>query len=215
MPKTDGVPLAEAQTSRGKIYGLLKNEIFECRIAPSEILVVDELAKRFGVSRTPVREALLALANEGLLDAKHHVGFIVAPVNAKEIVETYSLRIVLEKESARLATRNAGSHDLERLLAIADKSDPSGGRRFHSLIAEISGWGVLAQMLETLMDKTARSRTLFVTSHTPQGASFAEKYDHRMIYGAIASHDEEEASSLMEMHLREARKYILGAISAI
>jgi DNA-binding GntR family transcriptional regulator len=98
--------MKEARTSREKIYEELKSEIFDGRLRPSDVLAVDDLARRFGVSRTPVREALIALSNKGLLDARYHVGFIVTSIDVREIIETYHLRILLEKESVRLAVRN-------------------------------------------------------------------------------------------------------------
>lgn len=206
----------ELQTAREQIREAIKGEIFECKIAPSEVLVVDDLAKRFGVSRTPVREALLSLVSSGLLNAKHHVGFIVTPVSAKEIVETYSLRVMLERESTQRATRNITPEELERLCTLANDYQNLDGRRFHSFIATLSGWGVLAEMLEVLMDKTARSRALFAnTVNFVDGRALDEKFEHRMIYEAIAAGEGDDAASLMEMHLREAQRYILKVISTI
>ena len=206
----------DGRTTRTKIYEALKSEIFDGNVESLEVLVVDDLAKRFGVSRTPVREALLTLANEGLLEARHHVGFIVTSVNAKEIIETYSLRILLEKESVRLATRNMSDDGSLRLRELAEGVSRPDGRHFHAFIAALSGWGVLAEMLETLMDKTARSRALFTSAPgITSGHAHNEKFSHLEIYGAMASGEEEEAASLMELHLREAQKYILRAISSI
>ncbi|GHS93652.1 GntR family transcriptional regulator [Synergistales bacterium] len=207
MAKTD-----EARTSREKIYEEIKSEIFNGRLSPSEVLVVDDLAQRFGVSRTPVREALIALSNKGLLDAKHHVGFIVTSIDVREIVETYRLRILLERESARLAARSILPDDLARLAKMA--CDPS--RRFHSLVAAASGWGVLAETLENLMDKSDRSRALFTSTQRQLADKAIERYyGHQRIYDAIASGNEEEAASFMEKHLNEAREYVLKAISII
>lgn len=207
----------ESGTTRERIYRQLKDEIFECRIMPSDVLVVDELAARFGVSRTPVREALISLGNEGLLDARHHVGFFVKPLDAKEIVETYMLRAMLEKEAVRLATRNMRAEEIAELKALADESQICQGRKFHSHIARCSGWGVLAEMLETLMDKTARSRALFVNAVQREGAHVsadaAGEWAHKRIFEAIARGDENEAIAGMERHLLQARDRILGEIS--
>ena len=206
----------ERDTTRKKIYEVLKKEIFEGKFISMEVLVVDDLARRFGVSRTPVREALLTLASNGLLDAKHHVGFIVRPVDAKELIETYSLRILLERESARLAARNVGPAATERLRDLSAGGGNPDGRAFHAYVAEMSGWSVLAEMLEILMDKTARSRALFASaSGLTTDRDHNEKFDHRAIYEAIAAREEDEAASLMELHLREAQRYILRALGTI
>jgi DNA-binding GntR family transcriptional regulator len=206
MSKTD-----DARTSREKIYDELKTEIFDGRLRPSEVLVVDDLAKRFGVSRTPVREALIALSNKGLLDARHHVGFIVTSVDVREIMETYRLRILLEKEAVRLVVRNISPDDFQRLSLVAREPN----RYFHSYIATISGWGVLAETLENLLDKTDRSRALFTSAQRQlMEKSVGRHCGHQDICDAIASGDEEKAVSFMEIHLNEAQDYILKAISS-
>jgi DNA-binding GntR family transcriptional regulator len=201
-----------ARTSREKIYEELKNDIFQGRLRPSDVVAADDLAGRFGVSRTPVREALLALCNKGLLHAKHHVGFIVSSVDVKEIVETYRLRILLERESASLAALHVLPDDLKALALEARK--PS--RNFHLLVAAASGWGVLAETLEILMDKTDRARALFTkTQKQLTEKAVQRRCGHLEIYEAIASGDERQAALLMETHLNEARQYILKAISII
>lgn len=202
------------QTTRGKIYEEVKKEIFSCILQPSEILVVDNLARRFGVSRTPVREALLALSNEGLLETRHHVGFIVAPVNVREIIEIYSLRILLEKEAVRLAASRLTPEDLAKLAALLDNPEKPFGRRFHFIIAHASGWGVLANTIEDLMDKSSRSETLFSKSQALLAdKELGRQYSHRKIYEALLVGDGDQAASLMELHLNEAKEYILKAIA--
>jgi DNA-binding GntR family transcriptional regulator len=127
------------------------------------------------------------------------------------IMETYRLRILLEKEAVRLAVRNVPPDDLQRLSVVAREPN----RYFHSYIAVISGWGVLAETLENLLDKTDRSRALFTSTHRRLTEdSVGRRCGHQDIYDAIASGDEEKAVSLMEIHLNEAQDYILTAISA-
>jgi DNA-binding GntR family transcriptional regulator len=201
--------MKETRTSREKIYEELKNEIFDGRLRPSDVLVVDDLARRFGVSRTPVREALIALSNKGLLDARYHVGFIVTSVNVREIIETYHLRTILEKEAIRLAVRNILPDDLKQLKESAFDS----GRRFHSLIAVASGWDVLAETLENLMDKSERVRALFMKAPKYLAEKPDSDYGHQKIYNAIAAGDEEEAIIFMGKHLDESREYILKIIT--
>ena len=201
---------------RRKIYDLLKEEILTCAIFPEEILVIDDLAERFEVSRTPVREALLALSNEGLLIARHHVGFIVPPVNPREIVETFSLRILLEKETARLATSRIGPADLLELEELARRPLRQQGRRFHSVIAAASGWGVLAETIENLMDKSARARALFSQAQDRVSEKeFRSLHGHGEIFDAIRACDAEKAAFTMEQHLNEARERVLKAIAMI
>lgn len=203
-------------TTKEKIYAAMKQEIFECALKPGDVLTIGDLCARFGVSRTPVREALITLCDEGLLDVKQRFGFIVTAVSVKDMVETYSLRILLEKEAVRLAARNMDHDDLQKLKAFIDIPGRPSGRFFHSFIASSSGWGVLAEVLETLMDKSARSRSLFNNfQRRAAGNDFDSKREHSRIYEAIASRNEEEAVSLMEKHLRRSRDYILKIMSMI
>ena len=204
------------KSARKTIYDQLKAEIFICAILPQEVLVIDDLAKRFGVSRTPVREALLALCHEGLLDARHHVGFIVPSVDAREIVETYSLRIMLEKEAARLSADRATREELAQLEHLMRQPLKQQGRSFHSLIAAASGWGVLAETIEGLMDKSARVHALFSQAKERiSEEAFRSVHGHAAIYQALAASDASGAAAAMEEHLNEARERILRAITMI
>lgn len=203
-------------TAKEKISSELKRQIFDCELKPGDVLVIDDLSGRFGVSRTPVREALITLCNEGLLEVKQRFGFIVTSVNVKDIIETYSLRILLEKEAVRLATRSMAQEDLEKLENFLNAPGTPSGRFFHSFIATSSGWGVLAEVLETLMDKSARSRSLFNSFQLRAAENdFDSKQEHRQIYEAIRARNEEEAVFLMEKHLRGSRDYILKVTSMI
>lgn len=210
--KTNG--RIDTRSASRKIYDRLKDEIFDCTIRPDEVLVIDDLARRFSVSRTPVREALLALCKEGLLDARHRVGFLVTPVDAKEIIETYSLRILLERESTRLAASRIDEDSLRQLEEMTRRPLFQNNREFHSLIAVASGWGVLADTLEALMDKSARTRALLYRVQTRYTEDVLKnRHRHIEIYEALKSRQAEEASLAMVQHLEEARERVLKALS--
>jgi DNA-binding GntR family transcriptional regulator len=87
------------------------------------------------------------------------------------------------------------------------------GRRFHSLVAEASGWSVLAETLENLMDKSERVRALFMKFPKHPAEEPDSDYGHQEIYNAIAAGDEEGATIIMEKHLDEAREYILKIVT--
>lgn len=198
------------------IYNKIKEEIVSCTISPQQVLVVDSLATRFEVSRTPVREALLALSSEGLVEAKHRIGFIVTSVDAREMVETFGLRILLEKEAARLAAERISKENLEKLESLLREPSSFENRKFHTLIAESSGWGVLAQTIETLLDKSARARALFIKmSDGPNNTEIPRRYGHFEILVAIKASLPGEAAEAMEKHLEEAKNRVLKKIADI
>lgn len=211
---TGGSERLDTRSASQKIYEQLKDEIFDCTIRPDEVLIIDELARRFSVSRTPVREALLSLCKEGLLDARHRVGFLVTPVDAREIIETYNLRILLEQESARLAASRIDEDALRLLEAMTRRPIFQHNREFHSLIAASSGWGVLADTLESLMDKSARTRALLYRVQTRYTEDVLKsRHRHIEIYEALNARDADSASLAMICHLEEARDRVLKALS--
>lgn len=199
-----------------RVYETIKDEIFQNLIKPQTVLVVEELAQRFEVSRTPIREALLALSGEGFLEARHHVGFIVTAVDIPKVIQTYSLRALIEKESARLAATRIDEETLEELAEKIQEPGRMHHRLFHSLIAQASGWEVLAEVLEGLMDRSARAHALLSQHPVWLQQEPGEKlYGHQEIYEALLARDPDAAAYAMEQHLNEARERVLRAISSI
>lgn len=135
------------------VYERLVTELIALRLPPDAHLSVDALAKRFEVSQTPVRAALIRLAAEGLVVRKHNTGFSVAPLpSGKDFQEIYVMRELLEPAAAALAASNARLDDVKVLqdmcrcmqqLAVAD-TEGNYGRfavldgQFHARIAQIS-----------------------------------------------------------------------------
>jgi DNA-binding GntR family transcriptional regulator len=139
-------------------------DVFQGRLRAGRHLVTQELADRFGVSHTPIREALAALAGIGIIDLLPNRGAVVRPVTSKEVREICQVRRVLECQATRsacgridLAELNALAGDLRRLKAM---KAPSASRfiaeargidsRLHDLIAGSCGNGFLAKELGRL-----------------------------------------------------------------
>jgi len=99
-------------------YGRLFHAIEVGEIGPGERLLETELAKRFGVSRTPIREAIRKLETEGIIQHLPRVGAVVRKLGQPEIVELYEMRIVLEATAAEMAAQHASSAELSTLAAL-------------------------------------------------------------------------------------------------
>ncbi|MCO5081151.1 MAG: GntR family transcriptional regulator [Rhizobiaceae bacterium] len=97
-------------------YDGLRNLILSYDIKPNERINEVELAKRFGVSRTPVREALNRLVVERLLQFEPSVGFFRPKINTQEIIDLYELRVILETEGVRLAIQRAADSEICELI---------------------------------------------------------------------------------------------------
>lgn len=105
-----------AGTALSRSYDGLRNLILTYEIKPNDRLNEVELAKRFGVSRTPIREALNRLVVEQLLGFEPSVGFFRPKINTQEIVNLYELRIIIETEGVRLATKRATDAEISELI---------------------------------------------------------------------------------------------------
>ena len=105
-------------------------------IGPGERLLEIELAKRFGVSRTPIREAIRKLESEGIIQHLPRVGAVVRQLGQPEIVELYEMRIVLEATAAEMAAQHASSAELETLDAL--NSDMLGASDDPNTVAQIN-----------------------------------------------------------------------------
>ena len=93
-----------------QVYTELKNQMHEFRLVPGDRFSEVEIGRRLGVSRTPVREALFRLRNEGLLDVESKSGWFVRPIDFDKLEQLYDLRVVLELASvARLCARSGGT----------------------------------------------------------------------------------------------------------
>lgn len=117
-PQDTEEPALVIQTVQEAAAGHLRKLILDGHLVPGQRLLQEELAGRLGISRTPVREALQRLANEGLVDISSYKGATVANLSASEMIEVYSVRIALESYAASLATQRITDADLGRLEGL-------------------------------------------------------------------------------------------------
>ncbi len=161
--RTEALPSGRG-LRRQTIVQSLMADVVQGRLRAGEHLVTQELAARFGVSHTPIREALIALAGVGVIDLLPNRGAVVRRVSPKEVREVCQVRRALECEAARsacgridLAALHALAADLRRLMVA---KAPAGGRfveearavdsRLHDLIADSCGNGFLGQEISRL-----------------------------------------------------------------
>lgn len=151
---------------REEICSILRERIFELTLKPGTPLNEKKLAEEFNVSRTPVREALLVLSTEGLVNIAPHQGARVSDVNLRDFQELFEVRIILEKGVARLAAKNVAAEqieELERLSELAVSTDPREvnklinlDKEFHSLINKAAGNRILEKQLSHLQHQYTR-----------------------------------------------------------
>jgi len=167
------------------------------------------IAEEFGVSRTPVREALLRLAEAGLVDIFPQSGTFVAKVPVAAIPEAVVIRKALEGTTVAAACRSATKADVARLDSTiarqrvhADHNEPSQfheqDEAFHEAIASIAGYPGIWTLLKSVKIQIDRTRRLTLPALGRMGSVIEE---HVTIRNAIAAHDEAAAHAAMMHHL--------------
>ena len=203
------------RVNRAVIYDSLRNEIESGVLAPGEFVREIEIAERFGVSRTPVRETLSRLELERILQRDGR-GLRVRVADENEAVQVYNLRELLEAEAAAQAAeaRNAGDLVVLERLTARDHSlkDPDDATRrvtnleFHAAIWAASHNAPLTDLLSRLAWHVPR--TLRSTLSAP--GRWADALDeHARIVEAIVARDSELARSLTRSHMNAAGLILL------
>ncbi|MEM7641592.1 MAG: GntR family transcriptional regulator [Pseudomonadota bacterium] len=176
---------------------------------PGDRLVESELAERFGVSRTPVREALQRLETQALL-TRDGRSLIVASLSHDQMAELYAVRTELEALAARLAAQHAAREEIAVLSAMVDEDRALLGdaealsranRRFHSQIHLASHNRYLVQQLGLVHRSMALMAT---TSLAAKGRGEVALAEHRDIVDAIAARDGDRAAQTLRDHLSKA-----------
>ena len=206
-----------------RIYGQLKDDIFEFRLLPGDRFSEGEIAERVAASRTPVRQALYRLEREGYLEVYFRSGWQVKPFDFAHFEELYDVRIVLELAAVkRLCDREAGEtpaplEELKRIWMVAPEQRLEDGRevsrldeRFHCQLVEATGNREMARLHGEVSENIRIIRRLDFTQTPRVEATYDE---HARILGAILSRRCEEAQLLLKTHIEvskaEVRKITL------
>ena len=218
-------PVFSAQHDRRKVtdwvYEELKAAIIELRLPPGHPLREAALAEQLGVSKTPIREALSRLEQEGLAEMTSFKGAVVTGYSRTDLLEIYELRELLENAAARTAATSIDAPALERLKAICaesrDLSVSSDPARLAALITEfdtvlfdqVRNTRIRA-LIENLRSHLTRIGQLTAEIPGRVQTSIAE---HEKIVEAIAAHDSDLAEQRMSDHIHSVRDDQLRALS--
>ncbi|NMG15017.1 GntR family transcriptional regulator [Aromatoleum bremense] len=191
----------------------LRQRIYSHDLAPGTWVDEQALADDYGISRTPLREALKVLASEGLVTLKPRRGCYVTEISERDLDEIFGVMALLEGQCAHITARKATDADLERLRKIHEKLEKAAGggdidgyfeanQAFHQALQKITDNRWLLQVIEDLRKviKLSRHHSLFSEGRLEQ--SLAE---HRGILAALAERDAERAQLLMRAHIDSGR----------
>ncbi len=202
-----------------RVYRALREAILSGELPANTRLVELALANQFGMSRTPVREALKRLIAEHLAVLDPVRGMVVRGIDPQEIDDAYTLREVLDGLAARLAAQRISAEDLARLRRIMElmKEAVEGGRddtlvelnlRFHELLLDASGNERLRQVSRTLNDLV---RLYSSTAFRSQERDRAVLAEHASIVDALERRDPHAAERSARHHMVEARTFLARA----
>ena len=215
-PRRNGRP--RAATASARIYSDLRAELVSMERRPGEVILEAEIALSYGVSRTPVREAILKLSDEGLVEIFPQSGIFVSRIPLAALPEAIIIRKALEETTARLAAERATPSQILTLHSILERqreadaaSDRDGFHQadetFHATIAEVARYPGIWTLILQVKVNVDRFRRLTL----PQTGRMAQVIaEHAVILAAIEQREPEGARRAMGAHLER----LLGDISA-
>ena len=217
----DPVALEEIKAERSitdRVRDSIMQAIIEGRLAPGSLHSVQSLATAFGVSRTPVREALIDLSGQGVVKFERNRGVRILQTSVHDLEEIFALRILLEVPATHRAVDNGDpglveglKTELKEMSAAADVGDEvtmmEHDRRFHMLINQASGNGRLASYVDSLRDLVL-TRGVSTVGRSRDLAAIVD--EHTRIIAAIEAGDATRAAARMKDHLVTTARLLLA-----
>jgi DNA-binding GntR family transcriptional regulator len=223
IANTDGTVVLDSkpESLTTVVYDAIRDAIINRALAPGSRVTEAGLAAQLGVSKTPVREALLKLRQVGLIEPAGRRGGRIALPSRTSIRHAYETREALESYAARLAAERAGDSDLEQIsvtartcLACAQDGDLSGFRawdgQFHQAVAAATANPQLIELIENALALVVTLRRRDVP-HAEASVACAKA--HVEIARAIEAGDAETAARTMQAHVRQVEGYVLASVA--
>lgn len=209
--------LSNGYSLADKVFKKLEEEILNGALKPGENLTELRVSERLGVSRTPVREAIHRLEQEGLVQLTPNKGAVVIGVSEQDLRDIYAIRMKLEGLASRWAAEHITEEEIISLRDILElqefytaKGDLEQLRnldsQFHELIYQISGSRTLRQTLSSLHHSVQRYRKM---SFATKGRAQKVMGEHQLIVDAIAAHDPDGAEKATFAHIEMAATNML------
>lgn len=212
--------LREQEAAAEAVYATLREAILSKSLSPGHQFVEEDFARLFGVSRTPVREAILRLESERLVDRHGRRGLTVSRISPAEALEIYDVRIVLDAFAAEMAAHNVTPPQIAQLVWVNDRMRTMGENAdfeqmamlnldFHEWLARSAGNSFLLQQIRVVHD---RVRRFDGTTFEYPGRWKQALEEHDEILDALRANDAERARRAAHDHMLMAKKIRLEMI---
>jgi len=193
-----------------QIAAALRHEIVTGQLAAGTKLPQIEVAQRFGVSTTPVREAFGLLQSDGLVQIDTHRGVTVFLPTIQDLIEHYEIRMALEMQAVEKAAECFQAQDAPPLVAILDEMQATSdavlyverNQQFHLRLYSLSGRSRLVTMIEELRNASIAYNHLYAAADVPRDAQRLDM-EHREILAACRANDPVRAASAVRHHIQQ------------
>lgn len=194
-----------------EVFEVIRADIMSLAIPPDTRISIDSLARRLGVSQTPIREALSMLEAIGLVTKRHFVGYCSAPqLNRRQLDQLYEARLLIEPFAARRAAEQMDDQAMAELVALADAMTPGESRQsydkfadqdseLHDLIATGSGNPIIRETLSRLHSHLHIFRLRFHSEVTTEAVN-----EHADLIAALTARDADAAEKAMREHIQRS-----------
>lgn len=201
-------------------YQAIKRDILECRLLPGSEVTERQLGASYGIGKAPLREALVRLSQEGLLQSIPRSGYRITAVTIQDVQDIFALRLLLEPVAARQAAGRIDESVLTQLNELCragydpgDRASESAflrtNRQFHVAIANASGNRRLARVLEQLLEETER---LFHLGLAVRDRTEEMTHEHQVLMRALLQGDAEGAAHATVEQVTAARTMVMDGI---
>jgi DNA-binding GntR family transcriptional regulator len=214
MPRVQIERLTDRRVLTDRVYDILRGAILSSELKPGAALIERNLAERFGVSKSPVRDALQRLAGEGLVIPSSHRGMTVTSISAKQADEIFELRELLEPTAVRQAIPVMTKADFLAGSAAVDRAATAirsgnlrlaitASREFHNIFIVRCNNQLLQETVSRLHDRVSILSVVTWRAHSSH-----EQDAHVAILKAAEARDAQLAGRLMSAHIKATRQYL-------
>lgn len=213
------LPASGNRLLRETVYEQLRADMISCKLAPGTEIREAELAMRFDMSKSPVRDALMRLEREGLVITLPRQGYRVAPVSLSDVLDMFHLRAALERACVERIVLYASDEQLEELDAFRhfEAGAWDGGfiaynRAFHRRLAQLGANARMRDQLIDLIDLMERAVHMSLNNINKDNPQSLVN-EHGAIIDALQAREAKRAQRLVEQHVVAAGKRVRNAIS--
>lgn len=209
-----------ADLIRHRVFGQLRTDIMSCNLKPGTEVREGALAEKYGVSKSPIREALHRLEFEGLVEIAPRQGHRIAPISVSDAKDILGLREILEAAAARQIAAHSSDEELASLDEYRScdlsslKEFARYNRDFHARLCNLSGNQRQADTMRNLMDNYERLCIISLSVRQQESKSMERALaDHGAIINALQTRDGRKAVRLSTKHIQKSHGEVLRGLS--